>query len=269
MAPSQIPIRGPEKVRLSHEQWSKLNDLILEISAATSADDLMRLAAEHLPKTVGSDWAAWNEHDHNVQLERVYVPSAYKNATQELMPVINQLMDTHPVVEGIGMIGNLEKDRNVWTFTDFKSSGDLHNVPIWFEAYRHIEANHQLTAQFYANQTRGVVLTVNSTNAFSEEQRTMVAILREHFEIACRRLVLLDPLRASDGSRANLTRREQEVFPYILAGKTNPEIGIILGISPRTVEKHVASILEKFKVENRPSLISQVHSQHTKGTSAR
>jgi DNA-binding CsgD family transcriptional regulator len=48
-----------------------------------------------------------------------------------------------------------------------------------------------------------------------------------------------------------LTRRETEVLTWITQGKTNHEIGVILGVSTRTVCKHVQRILNKLKVENR------------------
>jgi len=48
-----------------------------------------------------------------------------------------------------------------------------------------------------------------------------------------------------------LTRRESEILAYVAAGKTNPEIAIILGISSRTVSKHVEHILERLGVETR------------------
>ena len=48
-----------------------------------------------------------------------------------------------------------------------------------------------------------------------------------------------------------LTRRESEILAYVAVGKTNSEVGIILGISARTVEKHVEHILERLGVETR------------------
>ena len=48
-----------------------------------------------------------------------------------------------------------------------------------------------------------------------------------------------------------LTHRESEVLAYVAAGKTNFEIGIILGISSRTVEKHIEHILDSLGVETR------------------
>lgn len=48
-----------------------------------------------------------------------------------------------------------------------------------------------------------------------------------------------------------LTSREREVFRWICEGKTNPEIALILGISPRTVQKHAEHIFVRLGVENR------------------
>lgn len=52
-----------------------------------------------------------------------------------------------------------------------------------------------------------------------------------------------------------LTRREREVAKWMFEGKTNPEIGIILGISPRTVDKHRQNLYAKLGVANRVELI--------------
>lgn len=48
-----------------------------------------------------------------------------------------------------------------------------------------------------------------------------------------------------------LTERESEVLYWIGQGKTNKEIGEILTMSPRTVNKHLEQIFKKLKVENR------------------
>lgn len=50
-----------------------------------------------------------------------------------------------------------------------------------------------------------------------------------------------------------LTSRESEVLLWISRGKSNREIGEILKISPRTVNKHLEQIFEKLGVENRAS----------------
>ncbi|MBH0238612.1 response regulator transcription factor [Methylobrevis albus] len=50
-----------------------------------------------------------------------------------------------------------------------------------------------------------------------------------------------------------LTVREAEVLLWIARGKSNRDIGEILGLSPRTVNKHLEQIYAKLGVENRAS----------------
>ncbi|MFP5516471.1 MAG: response regulator, partial [Alphaproteobacteria bacterium] len=50
-----------------------------------------------------------------------------------------------------------------------------------------------------------------------------------------------------------LTVREAEVLLWIANGKPNRDIGEILGISPRTVNKHLEQVFAKLGVENRAS----------------
>jgi DNA-binding response OmpR family regulator/DNA-binding CsgD family transcriptional regulator len=50
-----------------------------------------------------------------------------------------------------------------------------------------------------------------------------------------------------------LTAREADVLLWIAKGKTNREIGLILEMSPRTVNKHLEQVFRKLGVENRTS----------------
>jgi len=49
----------------------------------------------------------------------------------------------------------------------------------------------------------------------------------------------------------SLTRREAEVLYWAIKGKTNRDIGDILGTSPRTVNKHLEHVFAKLGVETR------------------
>ena len=62
--------------------------------------------------------------------------------------------------------------------------------------------------------------------------------------------------RADDGvlrQHFALTQRESEVLLWIAKGKSNRDIGEILGLSARTVNKHLEQIYVKLGVENRAS----------------
>jgi DNA-binding NarL/FixJ family response regulator len=52
-------------------------------------------------------------------------------------------------------------------------------------------------------------------------------------------------------SSAALTPRETEVLSWIAKGKTNRDVAEILGMSPRTVNKHLEHVFEKLGVETR------------------
>jgi DNA-binding CsgD family transcriptional regulator len=52
-------------------------------------------------------------------------------------------------------------------------------------------------------------------------------------------------------SRLPVTSREREILALVAAGKTNGEIGLVLAISARTVQKHLEHIFQKLGVETR------------------
>jgi DNA-binding response OmpR family regulator/DNA-binding CsgD family transcriptional regulator len=56
---------------------------------------------------------------------------------------------------------------------------------------------------------------------------------------------------AEFSSELGLTTREGEVLQWLSKGKTNRDIAQILGLSPRTVDKHLEQIYSKLGVENR------------------
>ena len=55
-----------------------------------------------------------------------------------------------------------------------------------------------------------------------------------------------------------LTPKERQVARWLAQAKTNWEIGTILGISTRTVEKHVENLLRKLHVENRTAAALEI-----------
>lgn len=55
-----------------------------------------------------------------------------------------------------------------------------------------------------------------------------------------------------------LTHREAEVLFWIMQGKRDSEIAIILDISTKTVSKHLERILSKLNVETRGAATAMV-----------
>lgn len=57
--------------------------------------------------------------------------------------------------------------------------------------------------------------------------------------------------QTDESSNRSLTPREMDVLKWVVKGKTNQEIGMQLGISQKTVEKHLESVFAKLKVTSR------------------
>jgi DNA-binding CsgD family transcriptional regulator len=77
------------------------------------------------------------------------------------------------------------------------------------------------------------------------------------------------PMQLQSPVPFGLSPREAQVLDWVAEGKTNKEIGVILDLSPRTVEKHLEHIYRKIYVENRTaaaakaSEITSLVSKHT------
>jgi len=82
----------------------------------------------------------------------------------------------------------------------------------------------------------------------------MMNIIRPNFDLAYRNAEHASGRKAvgpAPSPHYGLSPREFEVSRWLVLGKTNPEIAIILGGSVRTIEKHIARIIEKVGAPNR------------------
>jgi DNA-binding CsgD family transcriptional regulator len=86
---------------------------------------------------------------------------------------------------------------------------------------------------------------------FSERDRALVALLRPHLHQA-----YLDAERRRRGV-PRLTRRQWELLRLVAAGHTNFQIGRRLGVSERTVGKHLENIYGRLQVSSRTAAVTR------------
>lgn len=60
----------------------------------------------------------------------------------------------------------------------------------------------------------------------------------------------------------SLTRRQAEVLHWIAEGKTNEEIGLILGLSFHTVKNHVSQLFQRLGVPGRTAAAACAYRAH-------
>jgi len=125
-----------------------------------------------------------------------------------------------------------------WMHTYFGDAGDAATpapLAAWLAGLGAAAAPQPLTV------IRGAArLVFNAPDMGSGEQ--WMIVLREESDTA-RVQALMALFR--------LTQRESEVLHWVIQGKTNRDIGDILGMSPRTVNKHLEHVFEKLGVETR------------------
>jgi len=88
----------------------------------------------------------------------------------------------------------------------------------------------------------------------------LVARLHAHLRVArqLNEAMLVQQQTDNEALRENpLTQREMVVLEWVAHGKTNRDIGEILNMSPRTVNKHLEHIYEKLGVETRTAAGAQ------------
>lgn len=117
-------------------------------------------------------------------------------------------------------------------------------LPAWLQATQ--LAHSQGMAHPPLTLARGSRRLIFSAAEFSENEQWMI-VLREESDTA-----QIEKLMAS----FKLTQRESEVLNWVIKGKTNRDIGDILGTSPRTVNKHLEHVFIKLGVETRTSAAS-------------
>lgn len=117
-------------------------------------------------------------------------------------------------------------------------------LPAWLQATQ--SAHLQGQSHPPLTLARGSRRLIFSAAEFSEDAQWMI-VLREESDDA-----QIEKLMAS----FKLTQRESEVLNWVIKGKTNRDIGSILGTSPRTVNKHLEHVFIKLGVETRTSAAS-------------
>jgi DNA-binding CsgD family transcriptional regulator len=64
---------------------------------------------------------------------------------------------------------------------------------------------------------------------------------------------------AKNGDRITLSRRQTECLYWVQEGKSAADIGLILGLSPRTVEEYLAKACDKLGVRTRVQAVIRAH----------
>lgn len=99
-------------------------------------------------------------------------------------------------------------------------------------------------------------MTMHSQDAVAQGSSKTLQALMPCIDRVLRRISTLRT-HQRDAAGTSLSDREREILDWVRKGKTNLEIGAILGISPYTVKNHLQRIFRKLDVLNRAQAIGK------------
>ena len=150
----------------------------------------------------------------------------------------------HPLVRFHGYEGGQHAQRisDSVPFAAFRESA-LYN-----EYYRRVRIDHAIALPIYVRDGLLVSFVLNRTRRdFTDRERALLDLLRPHLA----KLYLKTRL-------PGLSAREAQVLRWVAAGKSDAQVGAILGISSRTVQKHLQHAYEKLGVESRTAAANRL-----------
>ena len=224
---------------------------------SASLDGFMHGGVACLPRLVASDLTHVSVCDLDTGRRNVVsdVPGAIPKRDLE---TFNRHFNDNPLVR--------EHGRNPLARTvrisDLVRERDFRRSPLYDEYYRAVGIDYVMALPVHVEGKELVSFVFNRTRRdFDDRERERMELIRPHLGDLYRMNRAVDDARAAWGvprvqpPAAPLTEREREVLQWLAGGKTDKEIGAILGISPRTVHKHLQRIYEKLGVENRTSAV--------------
>ena len=149
--------------------------------------------------------------------------------------------------------------RRVTKISDFYSARQRHNTAMYCDYARPMGIEHHLklclpagpAATARPGRLVKLMFYRASGSDFSERDRALLALLRPHLH-----QVYLDAERRRSAT-PRLTPRQWELLRLVAAGHTNAQIGRRLGVTEKTVGKHLENIYNRLQVSSRTAAVTQ------------
>lgn len=239
--------------RLRHSDYRRLLDFVADLQEPVGLADfgncIIQLTSTLLPgATIAFDQihesSGHYSLDHNVPLDLADQAKMHGR--------LQEVYRENPIYGYIqsGGKGPLVDLANLMPRREFQRTNFYQDI------FRPYQITHQLNV-LLSREGWINTLTINSGHAIPERMKTLLAMVSRHIQLAHRNAYLIDQVAKVSVARneMRLTARETEVFSWLLEGKRNSEIAMILGCSPRTIDKHVQNILRKSGAETRTAAV--------------
>jgi DNA-binding CsgD family transcriptional regulator len=139
---------------------------------------------------------------------------------------------------------------------DLFSQRYYRGLQIHDELRRDLGFDHQVAFSIPIDRHRRICVTINRHGRdFSKSEVDRLEALRRPVAACASRIALMERFDLPGTSATSrLTPRERDVLTLVATGLSNVQIGLRLGISARTVNKHLEHIFTKTGLSNRTQI---------------
>lgn len=222
---------------------------------------------EELRRTIGADvvtLTVW--HQTRAQLPSVTVSGQETPPAAELNSWTT-MFGEHPYFANLLATG----DPRPYRTSDFLPFHRFQDTSVYRELLAHHGLRHQLVATLvFTDRDLVFVGLLRTLRDFSDREVTAVAAVRQVMSAALaydtevraiQARIELEP-HVERPRVLTLTQRETQVLHLVAAGYTNDQTAMRLGISTRTVRKHLESVFGKAHVSSRAAAVAWWLRQH-------
>ena len=229
---------------------SVLLELVAEVMGVLDLDELRPTLMTAVPRAVPADWVSLNEvgPDRVVALVEPDLLAGEYTKFQELVhenPLYQRWVRT--------------KDSRAYRFSDVITRRELEATRLWREFYGPLGINHQIAFTLPSEPDHVLAFVLSRKDEdFSDAERDFLNRARP-FLIQAYRNALAHSERVPAAPAqlreallgAGLTGREADVVERVALGGSNRDIAARLGVSDRTVQKHLENAFPKLGVTTR------------------
>lgn len=215
--------------------------------AALDKSSFAKLGVERLPTLVASEFTTLSIcHLASGKREVFGLPVGALSA--EDRAAFDRHFHEHPLVRFHAYQGGRVPQR----ISDSVPFEQFRRTALYNDYYRRIRIDHAIALPIYVRDGLLVSFVLNRTRRdFTDRERALLEVLRPHLARIYQRI----------NTVGQLTAREAEVLRWVAAGKSDAQIGAILRISARTVQKHLQNVYSKLGVEGRTAAVMRANAR--------
>jgi DNA-binding CsgD family transcriptional regulator len=218
--------------------------------------------ADGLRRVVGADCVCIDVC-HNWRTQRPSVTLAGEPSTLSATEIDRwmRLYADDPYVVNLLATG----DPRPYRASDFMAFNRFQQTPVYREVFAGLEMRHLLVmTPSITEQDLVMIGLTRRLHDFSDRETSALHPLRDLIAAALDYKIQINAIQASihaealpvQPRRLTLTERENQVLALIATGHTNDQAARKLGISPRTIRKHLEGVFTKAKVPSRTAAVA-------------